>query len=154
PPVSHGASSDSAFDELIIQADATAVRVEGNELESHRRHLSLGGDHFPIELDDIAKANAVRSRPKRELSGCDELLIRSSDARFQFPMAAGLKDRYDVQLARGFAGRLWRLQYMNRIFGPELSDAGPPTFGIRFVPDGDVTLHQIIHVVHRHPCGR
>jgi hypothetical protein len=64
----------------VVAPDAP-VRAEDEELEPDAGHLAVGGNHLPVELDDVGDALDVVPPPEAEGSRGDELLVAISCRR-------------------------------------------------------------------------
>ena len=80
-----------ALDELIVGFDA-AVLVEDEDLQAGACYLAAaGGDHFPVEFDNVVEAVCVVTRLEGELPGRDEFLIGAGHPHFEFVVPVGFE---------------------------------------------------------------
>jgi hypothetical protein len=96
--------------------------------------------HLPPELDDVAEASGVVLRPERELSRRHELLVCAGHSGLQLAVAASLEGWRDVQRRGGRLNLLGRLEYVERVLGPQRGDGATASLRVRLVPDRRVAI--------------
>src|SRR5262249_2297413 len=134
----------SALDELVVAGDA-AVLVEDEDLQAGARRLAAaGGDHVPVELDDVAEAVCVAPRLEGELSGCAELLVGAGHLHLERIVPAGFEDGGgEAQLRRGLADLLRWLEDVGAVLGPQVADGLAALLRVGLVPDRHVAADEL-----------
>src|SRR5215831_10719078 len=115
----------SALDELVVGLDA-AVLVQDEDLQAGAGHVAAtGGDHFPVEFDDVVEAACVVPRHEGERPRRDEFLVGAGHPRFECVVPAGFEGGgSEAQCGGGLLDLLGWLEDVGAVLGPQVMDGG------------------------------